>query len=82
MICHPPRSHRGKGGADSPVWSLRALIGFTHLNIGFGLKLALIGFVFAAPPDAQVFTSPFIISVYTRSAFSQIGFVLQKRADL
>ena len=47
-----------------------------------GGKLALIGFAFAEPPDAQVFTSPFIISVYTRSAFSQIGFVLQKRADL
>jgi hypothetical protein len=38
--------------------------------------LALIGFVFTEPPDAQVFISIFVISVYTRSAFSQIGFVL------
>jgi hypothetical protein len=40
------------------------------------LKLALIGFVFAEPPDGQVFISLFTISVYTHVAFSQIGFVL------
>jgi hypothetical protein len=40
------------------------------------LKLALIGFVFAEPPDGQVFISLFTISVYTHLAFSQIGFVL------
>lgn len=40
------------------------------------LKLALIGFVFAEPPHAQVFISLSTISVYTHSAFSEIGFVL------
>jgi hypothetical protein len=40
------------------------------------LKLALIGFVFHEPPDWQVFISLSTISVYTHSAFSEIGFVL------
>jgi len=46
------------------------------------LKLALIGFVFAEPPDGQVFISLFTISGYTHPAFSQIGFVLHNSVKM